>query len=452
MGAQPKVGLLFGTDGIRGTANTYPMTTEVALRVGRAVARLLQADRVVIGQDTRLSGDMITHALVAGLCSEGAEVELLGVLPTPGIAVLTRVRKAAAGIVVSASHNPYHDNGIKIFGPDGFKLPDATEAAIEAAVVSDRHGDETPSDADRIGRVRTETEAEAIYSDFLRTCIPSATGSNGFNIILDCAHGASYRVAPRVFADRGASVEALNVHPDGRNINRDCGSQHLQGLKQAVVQGRAAVGLAFDGDGDRLIAVDDTGEVISGDRILAICASYLHRCGRLRNETVVSTVMSNASLGRTLRTMGVRHVLTQVGDRYVVEAMRREGAVLGGEDSGHLILAERHTTGDGLLTGLLLLDVMRSESKPLSQLKAVMTPFPQVLLNVPVQSKPRFEDVPRIHAAMRAAELELGDDGRVLVRYSGTEPLCRVMVEGPTAEKTEHICRSLAEIVRTSIG
>jgi phosphoglucosamine mutase len=446
------MGSLFGTDGIRGTANTHPMTAEVALRVGRAVARLLRAERVVIGQDTRLSGDMITHGLVAGICSAGADVELLGILPTPGIAVLTRARGAAAGIVVSASHNPYQDNGIKIFGADGFKLSDETEAAIEAAVASDRPVEDNCSGAHRIGRVQTNPEAEAAYCDFLRTCIPPTAGPNGFNIILDCAHGATYRVAPQVFAERGASVTSLNVHPDGRNINRDCGSQHLQGLKQAVVRGRADVGLAFDGDGDRLIAVDETGDAISGDRILAICAGYLHRGGRLRNRTVVSTVMSNASLGRALRTMGVRHVLTQVGDRHVMEAMRREGAVLGGEDSGHLILAERHTTGDGLLTGLLLLEVLQAEGKPLSQLKSIMTPFPQVLLNVAVRSKPPLEEVPDICEAIRKAQSELGADGRVLIRYSGTEPLCRVMVEGPTKQQTEGICAALAKTVRAAIG
>ena len=443
---------LFGTDGIRGTANCHPMTPEVALRVGRAVARLLNADRIAIGQDTRLSGDMITHALVSGICSAGADVELLGVLPTPGIAVLTRVGKAAAGIVVSASHNPYQDNGIKIFGADGFKLPDEAEAAIEAAVLAGPSVDDSSSADHRIGRVRVHTDAEAVYADFLRACIPAPPGSNHLKIVLDCANGAACRVAPQVFADRGSHLEALNVHPDGFNINRDCGSQHLEGLKQTVMQARADVGLAFDGDGDRLIAVDETGATVSGDRILAICAEYLHRCGRLGNDTVVSTVMSNAGLGKALRGMGLRHVLTPVGDRHVMEAMRREGAVLGGEDSGHLILAERHTTGDGLLTGLLLLDIMHAERKPLSQLKSIMTPFPQVLLNVAVRSKPSLEEVPEICSAVRKAESELGADGRVLIRYSGTEPLCRVMVEGPAKEQTEGICSALAETVRAVIG
>lgn len=446
------MGRLFGTDGIRGTANRHPMTPEVALRVGRAVARLLSADRIAIGQDTRLSGDMITHALVSGICSAGADVDLLGVLPTPGIAVLTRVGKAAAGIVVSASHNPYQDNGIKIFGADGFKLPDEAEAAIEAAVLAEASGDDSSSADHRIGRVRVHADAEAVYADFLRACIPAPSGSNPLKIVLDCANGAACRVAPQVFANRGAHLEALNVHPDGFNINRDCGSQHLEGLKQTVMQARADVGLAFDGDGDRLIAVDETGATVSGDQILAICAGYLHRGGRLGNDTVVSTVMSNAGLGKALRGMGLRHVLTPVGDRHVMEAMRREGAVLGGEDSGHLILAERHTTGDGLLTGLLLLDIMHAERKPLSQLKSIMTPFPQVLLNVAVRSKPSLEEVPEICGAIRKAESELGADGRVLIRYSGTEPLCRVMVEGPTKEQTEGICNALAETVRAAIG
>jgi phosphoglucosamine mutase len=426
------------------------MTPEVAMQVGRAVARLLEAKRITIGQDTRLSGDMIANALAAGVCSAGADVELLGVLPTPGIAVVTRAVGAAAGVVVSASHNPFQDNGIKIFGPDGFKLPDETEAAIEAAVLSAPTEAALP-DASRIGRVRLNPEGEGVYADFLRRCCPGA-GSNGFKVVLDCAHGATYRLAPLVFTERAAAVEALNVYPDGCNINRECGSQHPQGLARAVAQGRADIGLAFDGDGDRLIAVDDTGEVISGDRILAICARYLHRTGRLKNNTVVSTVMSNASLARSLRAMGVRHIATQVGDRHVMEAMQREDAVLGGEDSGHVIFAERHTTGDGLLAGLLLLEVMQAESRRLSDLKAVMTPFPQVLLNVPVKSKPRLDDVPNLRDAIRSSELELGDTGRVLVRYSGTESLCRVMVEGPTLETTERLCRTLAETVRSAIG
>ena len=446
------MGRLFGTDGIRGTANRHPMTPEVALRVGRAVARLLNADRIAIGQDTRVSGDMITQALCSGICSAGADVELLGVLPTPGIAVLTRVGKAAAGIVVSASHNPFQDNGIKIFGADGFKLPDEAEAAIEAAVLSEPSVDDAASVDHRIGRVRVHAGAEGAYADFLSACIPAPPGSNHLKIILDCANGATCRVAPRVFADRVERMEALNVHPDGFNINRDCGSQHLEGLKRAVIRGRADAGLAFDGDGDRLIAVDETGATVSGDTILAVCAGYLHRRGRLRNHTVVSTVMSNAGLAKALRGMGLRHVVTPVGDRHVMEAMRREDAVLGGEDSGHLILAEKHTTGDGLLTGLLLLDVMHAESRPLSQLKSIMTPFPQVLLNVAVRSKPSLEEVPEICSAIRKAESELGADGRVLIRYSGTEPLCRVMVEGPTKDQTEGICNALAETVRAAIG
>jgi phosphoglucosamine mutase len=428
------------------------MTVELAMQVGRAVSRLIRANRIAIGQDTRLSGDMIASALAAGICSAGADVELLGVLPTPGIAVVTRKLRASAGIVVSASHNPYQDNGIKIFGPDGFKLSDETEAAIEAAVLSERSAGPDPPDASRmIGRVRFNSEAEGVYADFLRRCGPEPD-SNGFKVVLDCAHGATYRVAPRVFSDRATAVETLNADPDGCNINLNCGSQHPQGLARAVLQAHADLGLAFDGDGDRLIAVDDTGDVISGDRILAICAAYLHRAGRLKNSTVVSTVMSNVSLGRTLRGMGIRHITTQVGDRHVMEAMRREGAVLGGEDSGHVIFAERHTTGDGLLTGLLLIEAMRAESKPLSDLKAIMTPFPQVLLNVQVRSKPHIADVPAIRDAVRNSELELGDGGRVLVRYSGTEPLCRVMVEGPTLETTERICRALAETIRITIG
>jgi phosphoglucosamine mutase len=269
---------------------------------------------------------------------------------------------------------------------------------------------------------------------------------------MDCAHGATYQIAPRIFSDLGFSVEALNVQPDGININHRCGSQHPEGLAQGVVAGKADIGLALDGDGDRLIAVDDLGEVIGGDRVLAICAQHLQMKGRLRNNVVVSTVMSNVGLSRTLKSLGIRHLTTQVGDRYVMEAMRTSGAVLGGEDSGHMIFAEHHTTGDGILTALMLVDTIRDQSKPLSQLKTIMTPFPQVLMNVPVKSKPGLEEVPQVLEVIRRVEEKLGDSGRVLVRYSGTEPLCRVMVEGPDPETITAYGRAISEAVKEAIG
>lgn len=448
---------LFGTDGIRGIANSYPMTSEVALKVGRAVAGLFGIDgrqaRIVIGQDTRQSGDMIAHALAAGVCSAGADGELVGVLPTPGIALITRTSAANAGVVVSASHNPYQDNGIKIFGSDGFKLPDSIEAQIEDMVISGKAAESGNIKAAEIGRVRCNPEAPRAYVDFLKSCTSIDRAQvNGLKIILDCANGATFQVAPRLFSELGAAVEALHAAPDGKNINFECGSQHPESLAQRVLSRKADVGLAFDGDGDRLIAVDDKGEVVSGDRILAVCARHLLKKSRLRNNTVVSTVMSNVGLSRALKDMGVRHITAQVGDRYVMEAMRASGAVLGGEDSGHMIFAEHHTTGDGLLTGLMLIEAIQAQSKSLSQLKTVMTPFPQILMNVPVKSKPRLDDVPKIRDAIRKVEKELGESGRVLVRYSGTESLCRVMVEGPTIEKTRLFCREIADVVTRELG
>jgi len=448
---------LFGTDGIRGIANSYPMTTEVALKVGRAVADLCAKDgrqaRIVIGQDTRQSGDMIAHALVAGVCSAGADAELVGVLPTPGVALVTRNIGASAGIVVSASHNPYQDNGIKVFGSDGFKLSDAKEAEIEDMVISGKAAESCSSKVSEVGRVRFNSEAPRAYVDFLKACTSiGSTRVNGFKIILDCANGATWQVAPRLFAELGASLEALHVTPDGKNINFKCGSQHPESLAQRVLSRKADVGLAFDGDGDRLIAVDDTGEVVSGDRILAVCARHLLSQSRLRNNTVVSTVMSNVGLSRAFKDMGVRHLTTQVGDRYVMEAMRASGAVLGGEDSGHMIFAEHHTTGDGLLTALMLIEAIQAQSNALSQLKLIMTPFPQILMNVPVKSKPRLDDVPNVRDAIRNVESELGESGRVLVRYSGTESLCRVMVEGPTEEKTRRLCREIADEITRELG
>jgi len=409
--------------------------------------------RIVIGQDTRQSGDMIAHALVAGVCSCGADAELVGVLPTPGVALITRSTGANAGIVVSASHNPYQDNGIKVFGSDGFKLSDAKEAKIEDAVISGKAAESSSGNALEIGRVRFNSEAPRAYVDFLKTCTTvERSHANGLRIILDCANGATSQVAPLLFTELGAALEALHAMPDGKNINHKCGSQHPESLAQRVLSRKADLGLAFDGDGDRLIAVDDTGEVVSGDRILAVCARHLLKKSRLRNNTVVSTVMSNVGLSRALKDMGVRHLTTQVGDRYVMEAMRASGAVLGGEDSGHMIFAEHHTTGDGLLTGLMLIEAIQEQSKALSELKTIMTPFPQVLMNVPVKGKPCLDDVPNVREAIRKVESVLGENGRVLVRYSGTESLCRVMVEGPTEEETRRLCRDIAEEVTRELG
>ena len=447
---------LFGTDGIRGVANTYPMTAEFALSVGRALAHVLRggADRprFVIGQDTRISGDMLAHALVSGISSSGAQAELLGVLPTPGIAFMTRATGANGGIVISASHNPYQDNGIKIFSAQGCKLPDDTEAEIERIVLSEKSSD-TGSSTYETGRVIEVADAAGRYSDFLKTCGPGLPNPfANIHVVLDCANGATYQVAPRVFSELGAAVETINADPDGKNINANCGSQHPEALCRKVVEQGAHLGLAFDGDGDRLIAVDETGDVLSGDRILAICARQLQKKGRLTHNTVVSTVMSNIGLGEALKALGIRHVQAQVGDRYVMQDMQATGAVLGGEDSGHMIFAAHQTTGDGILSAIKLLEAMIDESAPLSRLKEVMRVFPQVLINVAVRSRPAIETVPEIASAVREVESGLAGKGRVLVRYSGTQPMCRVMVEGPTQEKTEQFCRRIAEAVEKALA
>ena len=447
---------LFGTDGIRGVANTYPMTAELALSVGRALAHILRgrADRprFVVGQDTRISGDMLAHALVSGISSSGAQAELLGVLPTPGIAFMTRATGANGGIVISASHNPYQDNGIKIFSAEGFKLPDDTEAEIERIVLSKKSSD-AASSSHETGRIIGVADTAERYGDFLKTCGPLLHRSfANIHVVLDCANGATYQVAPRVFSELGATVETINADPDGKNINANCGSQHPEALCRKVVEQGAHLGLAFDGDGDRLIAVDETGDVLSGDRILAICARQLQKIGRLTHNTVVSTVMSNIGLGEALKALGIRHVQAQVGDRYVMQDMQATGAVLGGEDSGHMIFAAHQTTGDGILSAIKLLEAMIDESAPLSRLKEVMRVFPQVLINVAVRSRPAIETVPEISSAVREVESGLAGKGRVLVRYSGTQPMCRVMVEGPTQEKTEQFCRRIARAVEKALA
>jgi len=452
------MGKLFGTDGIRGIANSYPIISEVSVQIGQAVAWLFKANgnrpRVVIGQDTRLSGDMIAYALASGICAAGVDAELVGVLPTPGVAFVTRAFGASAGIVVSASHNPYQDNGIKVFGSDGFKLSDDKEAEIESLVLSGEASNLKP-DTQMTGRACYHPQAGSLYVDFLKGCTSvnsAGDGNHGFKVVLDCAHGATYEIAPRIFADLGFRVDAINVQPDGTNINHQCGSQHPEGLAQRVAAGHADLGLAFDGDGDRMIAVDDQGEVLSGDRVLAVCAQHLQMQARLRNNTVVSTVMSNVGLSRSLKNLGIHHLTTRVGDRYVMEGMRASGATLGGEDSGHMIFAEHHTTGDGILSGLMLVQAIRQQSKQLSQLKTVMAPFPQALINVAVKSKPNLEGFPQVRRAIKEVESRLGESGRVLVRYSGTEPLCRVMVEGPNREIVEALARSISQAIEKAVG
>lgn len=445
------MGKLFGTDGIRGEANKYPMNAAMAFAVGQAVTKVLQrtnpTPRVVIGKDTRLSGYMLENALCAGVTSMGGWVELLGVLPTPGIAYITESMRADAGFVVSASHNPYQDNGIKIFGRDGYKLSDEDEAEIEELILGGQLDSMLPESA-KIGRAHRLDDAIGRYTVFLKNTFPRELSLSGVKIAMDVSNGAAYKVAPNVFRELGADVTVIHDEPNGFNINDDCGSQHTQDLRTTVLYEEAAIGLAFDGDADRLIAVDEKGEEITGDQILMICANQLKKEGRLKNDLVVSTVMSNLGLRIACAENGFSHHASKVGDRYVLEDMRRLDAVIGGEDSGHMIFLDHHTTGDGILTALQLVAAVLKSGQPLSELKNLMDVYPQKLVNIDVKSKPEVESLPELVAAIDKAEAELEGKGRVLVRYSGTQNLCRVMVEGPTVEQTERYAFDIANVVR----
>ncbi len=449
------MGRLFGTDGIRGIANQYPMTAEIALNIGRATAHLFKKKghvaKIIVGKDTRISGYMFESALVSGICSMGVNAIMVGVMPTPGIAFLTNSMRADAGIVISASHNPLQDNGIKIFSAEGFKLPDEKELAIEDFVFADDKEKERPAPGD-LGKVYRLDDARGRYTVFLKHTFPKEYTLEGTRIVLDCANGATYRIAPDTFFELGAQVTTLFDHPDGININVNCGSQYPKTIAREVVARKADVGFAFDGDGDRLIAVDEKGAVLTGDQILAICARMMKNEGMLTNNLVVRTVMSNIGLGIALEKMGINSIMTNVGDRNVLGEMRASGASIGGEDSGHLIFLPHHTTGDGIITALQVLTAMKREGKPLSTLAKTMTVFPQVLINVDVKKRPDLSRVPEIARAIRGAEKALGNRGRVLVRYSGTQNMCRVMVEGPTHKETEKHCRQIADVVRAKLG
>jgi len=449
------MGKLFGTDGIRGMANEYPMTAEIAVRAGRAVATVFrdgsEKPKIIVGRDTRLSGQMLESAMVAGICSAGGDAYLTGVLPTPGVAFMAAAAKADAGVVISASHNPFYDNGIKLFKGNGYKLSDKKEADVEKLILDEGLVDSSQT-VRETGTVIMQDNASEDYIAFLKSTLPANFSLNGLKIVLDCANGATFRTAPQLFSDLGAGVVALGVDPDGKNINHHCGSEHLDGLIQRVLETGAHIGLALDGDGDRLIAIDEKGQILSGDHILLICADLMQRQGRLKNQCAVSTVMSNMGLGVALKKMGIRHEKSKVGDRYVMEKMNACGAVIGGEDSGHMIFADHHTTGDGSLTGLKLVEAMQAENKPLSELSRMMTSYPQVLINVEVHSKPDIDSVAEIVNAIKSVESELGDQGRVLVRYSGTQPICRIMVEGPSQAKTQRYCKQISDIITKSIG
>lgn len=449
------MGDLFGTDGVRGVANVHPMTAETAMAIGRAAARVCRRGehrhRIVIGKDTRLSGYMIETALTSGICSMGVDVLLVGPVPTPGIAFITRSMRADAGIVISASHNPYQDNGIKIFSREGFKISDEQEQRIESLVLT---GEATRLSAapEDIGKAQRIDDAIGRYIEFCKQTFPNELTLDGLKLVVDCANGATYRVAPIIFSELGAEVIAIHNHPDGRNINAGCGSQHTADLAAAVREAGAHAGLAFDGDGDRLIAVDEAGVELTGDHLIAIAARDMQARGVLRGGRVVVTPMSNLGLRLALDAMGVGYEDAPVGDRNVLELMRARGAVLGGEQSGHVIYLDRHTTGDGIVSALQLLAVMCRSGARLSELRGVFTPAPQTLINVEVRAKPDLSKVPELQAAIADAERRLDGKGRVLVRYSGTQLLCRVMVEASAETLTQSIASELEAKVRELLG
>jgi phosphoglucosamine mutase len=445
---------LFGTDGIRGVANEEPLTPDLAYRVGRELVATLAAQhgservRVVIGRDTRRSGPLLEAAMVAGLLSAGADCYSVGVLPTPGIALLTRALDAHGGIVLSASHNPFEDNGIKLFSSSATKFPDAWENQIEARV---KGPDEAPrARGAAIGHMVAYDRAEKYYVDFLCRAFPLDLA--GMTVAIDCAHGATSRVAPSVFRRLGARVVAICNQPDGTNINAGCGALHPEGLTRKVQVARADVGFAFDGDGDRLISIDHLGEMRDGDYALAIAGRHMAGQGRLRGNLVVTTVMANLGLDESLAAAGVRLSKTQVGDRYVHEEMQKTGANLGGEQSGHLLFADVAPTGDGILSALALLSVMRETGEPLASLATCMRKFPQVLVNVVVRSKPPMSTLAEVTERAAAFEKEMNGTGRVLLRYSGTEPLARVMIEGADAERIRSMAEELAAMIKIHIG
>ena len=438
----------FGTDGIRGRTNVAPLTAEVALRVGQAAGtHFLRGDhrhRVVIGKDTRLSGYMMESAMVAGFTSVGMDVVLLGPMPTPAVAMLTRSMRADLGVMISASHNKYQDNGIKLFGPDGYKLSDDDERAIESLLV----GEPRLVEAEKIGRARRIDDAKGRYVHFAKSTFPERLRLDGLKVVVDCANGAAYQVAPEALWELGAEVIPLGVSPDGTNINDGCGSTAPDALSGAVVASGAHIGLALDGDADRLIVVDEEGALVDGDQLMALIALHARDAGELRGDGVVATVMSNLGLERKLEQEGLKLHRTQVGDRYVLEAMRRLGCNVGGEQSGHIILTDHATTGDGLVAGLQILAALVERGIPASQLLRQFDPVPQLLKNVRFAGGKPLEAA-SVKAAIADAEAQLDGKGRLLIRKSGTEPLIRVMAEGddPTLVEAmvEQVCAAVSE-------
>jgi phosphoglucosamine mutase len=446
---------LFGTDGIRGVANIEPMTGEMAMKLGRAAAYIFKnktgRHRIVIGKDTRLSGYMLESALTSGICSMGVDVLLIGPLPTPGIAFITRALRADAGVVISASHNPYEDNGIKFFSEDGFKLPDELELEIEDLIFSGKIDSIRPTAKD-MGKAYRINDAEGRYIEFAKNSIPKGMDFEGVKIVLDCANGAAYKVAPMMLRELGAEVAAIGVEPSGMNINDGCGSLYPKKLQELVLEKKADIGIVYDGDADRAIFSDELGREVNGDQIMAMCAIEMKKQGRLKNNILVTTVMSNMGLDIAMKEAGINVIKTKVGDRYVLEEMVKKDCNLGGEQSGHIIHLDYNTTGDGVITTLQILALMNNTKKRLSELSSCMTIFPQVLLNVRVKEKKEFSLIPEVSKAIKSCEDQLKDRGRILVRYSGTEPLARVMIEGENEGKIKTMAEEIAGTIKEAIG
>ncbi len=444
---------IFGTDGIRGVTNTYPMTPEISLALGKALTKYLSGKtgghvKILVGKDTRLSGYVFEQAIASGITSMGADVLLVGPLPTPAIAFLTSNMRATAGVVISASHNPYTDNGIKIFDSTGFKLPDETEVEIENMVL----GGEEIKPPPLTGKAKRIEDAVGRYIVFLKNTFPRDLTLDGLRVVVDCANGAAYKVAPIIFQELGAQVITIGTEPNGTNINVDCGSLRPEILSQEVVRSRSDIGIALDGDADRVVFCDENGGEVDGDHVLAICSSEMMETGGLSTDTVVATQMSNMALENYLSGMGLKLERTRVGDRYVVEAMRKLGANLGGEKSGHLLFLDHSTTGDGLLASLQILSIMKRKGKSLSELAGIIDMFPQILNSFEIREKKPFEQIPGLAELVRESEEILGDKGRINLRYSGTELLARVMVEGEDETLINGIASRVSSVISENIG
>ena len=447
---------LFGTDGIRGKVNKYPITPEVALRVGMAAALILKKEHhgrnmVLIGKDTRLSGYMIESALTSGICSMGMNVTLVGPLPTPGIAFLTRALRIDAGVVISASHNPFYDNGIKFFSHDGFKLPDEIESRIEELVKDDLL-ERRRARGEEVGKAFRLDDATGRYIEYIKSTLKKGVTFEGLKVVVDCANGSAYKTTPWLLRELGADVVSINDSPNGTNINEGCGSLHMEEVIRKVLKTKADIGIAHDGDADRVLICDEKGRIVDGDQIMGMCAAEMHAAGSLHHGTVVATVMSNIGLELFLKKIGITLVRTKVGDRYVVEMMQQKGYNFGGEQSGHIIFLDYNTTGDGPITAVQVLNLMKTRDLPLSKLAARIKLFPQILINVEVEKRQDVRSIPQIEKAVRHAEELLRGKGRVLVRPSGTEPKIRVMLEGEDQKMITRLGRDIAKVIKEKMS